>query len=97
MGKVVVSAKTYDEAVTKALIELSTTSEHVEFNVLEKGSNGFLGIGAKATQPEWGAMISEGRLYLTNAPWVSFFPALFVVFTVFIFNILGRMLQGGRR
>ena len=57
----------------------------------------FLGIGAKATQPEWGAMISEGRLYLTNAPWVSFFPALFVVFTVFIFNILGRMLQGGRR
>lgn len=47
MGKVVVSAKTYDEAVTKALIELSTTSEHVEFNVLEKGSNGFLGIGAK--------------------------------------------------
>ena len=50
----------------------------------------FLGIGAKATQPEWGAMISEGRLYITNAPWVSFFPALFVVFTVFIFNILGK-------
>ena len=42
-----VSAKTYDEAVTDALVKLGTTSDHVETEVLEKGSSGFLGIGAK--------------------------------------------------
>ena len=42
-----VSAKTYDEAVTDALVKLGTTSDQVEIEVLEKGSSGFLGIGAK--------------------------------------------------
>ncbi|MCI8491240.1 MAG: protein jag [Lachnospiraceae bacterium] len=42
-----VSAKTYDEAVTDALVKLGTTSDQVEIEVLEKGSSGFLGIGVK--------------------------------------------------
>ena len=44
---ITVSAKTVDEAVTKALIELETTSDKLEYEVVEKGSSGFLGIGAK--------------------------------------------------
>lgn len=48
MDTVIVSAKNYDEALTKALIELGTTSDNVDINVKEKGSSGFLGIfGAK--------------------------------------------------
>ena len=42
-----ISAKTVDEAITKALIELEITSDKLEYEVLEKGSAGFLGIGAK--------------------------------------------------
>ena len=42
-----VSAKTVDEAVTKALIELETTSDKLVYEVVDKGSAGFLGIGAK--------------------------------------------------
>ena len=42
-----VSAKTYDEAVTDALVKLGTTSDQVEIEVIDKGSSGFLGIGAK--------------------------------------------------
>lgn len=42
-----VSAKTYDEAVTDALIQLGATSDQVEIEVIDKGSAGFLGIGAK--------------------------------------------------
>lgn len=47
MEKIRVSAKTKDEAITKALIQLSTTSDRLSFNVLVKGSNGLFGIGAK--------------------------------------------------
>ena len=39
--------KTVDEAVTKALIELETTSDKLEYEVVDKGTTGFLGIGAK--------------------------------------------------
>ena len=44
---ITVTAKTVDEAVTKALIELQTTSDKLEYEVVDKGSTGFLGIGSK--------------------------------------------------
>lgn len=48
MDMITVSAKTLDEAITKALIELQTTSEHLHYEVIEKGSSGLFGIfGAK--------------------------------------------------
>lgn len=46
--KITISAKTLDEAITKALIELQTTSEHLSYEVVQKESSGFLGlIGSK--------------------------------------------------
>ena len=39
-----VSAKTVEDAVTKALIQLETTSDKMEYVVVEKGSTGILGI-----------------------------------------------------
>ena len=47
MDFIEVSAKTYDEAVTDALVQLGVTSDQVEIEVIDKGSSGFLGIGAK--------------------------------------------------
>ena len=41
-------AKTVEEAITNALLELGTTSDNIEYEVIEKGSSGFLGIGAKS-------------------------------------------------
>lgn len=42
-----VSAKTVAEAVTEAAIQLGTSSDNMQYNVIEKGSSGFFGIGAK--------------------------------------------------
>ena len=42
-----VSAKTVDDAITEALIQLGVTSDRLEYEVIEKGSAGFLGIGMK--------------------------------------------------
>lgn len=47
MDFIEVSAKAYDEAVTEALVKLGATSDQVEIEVIDKGSSGFLGIGAK--------------------------------------------------
>lgn len=47
MEMITFSAKTVEEAVTKASIELGTTSDKLEIEVVEKGSTGFLGFGAK--------------------------------------------------
>ena len=47
MDMVTVTAKTVEEAVTKALIELQTTSDKLTYEIVEKGSAGFLGIGSK--------------------------------------------------
>ena len=48
MEYIEVSAKTVDDAVTEALIKLGATSDQIEYEVVEKGSTGFLGIGSKA-------------------------------------------------
>lgn len=47
MGEITVSAKTLDDAITEALIQLGVTSDMLEYDVIEKGSSGFLGIGSK--------------------------------------------------
>lgn len=46
-GSIRVSAKTVDDAITEALIQLGVTSDCLEYEVIEKGSAGFLGIGMK--------------------------------------------------
>ena len=47
MDFIQVSAKTVEDAVLEAAMKLATTREHLEYEVIEKGSAGFLGFGAK--------------------------------------------------
>ena len=47
MEEITVSAKTLDDAITEALIQLGVTSDQLEYDVIEKGYAGFLGIGRK--------------------------------------------------
>ena len=42
-----ISAKTVDDAITEALVKLGTTSDRIEYEVIEKGSAGFIGIGRR--------------------------------------------------
>ena len=46
-GSTVFCVKTVDDAITEALIQLGVTSDRLEYEVIEKGSAGFLGIGMK--------------------------------------------------
>ena len=47
MEYIEVSAKNVDDSITQATIQLSITSDQLEYEVLDKGSTGFLGIGSK--------------------------------------------------
>lgn len=47
MNQITVSAKTVSDAITEASIQLGITSSELEYEVIEKGSAGFLGIGSK--------------------------------------------------
>ena len=47
MNEITVSAKTVNDAITEASIQLGVTSDQMEYDVIEKGSAGFFGIGSK--------------------------------------------------
>ncbi len=49
----------------------------------------FIGIGIPPPTPSWGEMIRDGVDFLTNAPWVSTIPGVFILFTVMSFNMIG--------
>ena len=47
MDFIEVSARTVDDAITEALVKLCATSDQIEYEVIEKGSTGFLGIARR--------------------------------------------------
>lgn len=53
----------------------------------------FLGLGAQAPVPEWGAMLSSGRTFIRNAPHIVTFPGLAIMVTVLGLNLLGDGLR----
>jgi len=57
--------------------------------ILAEASLSFLGLGAQPPQPSWGSMLSAGRDYLLQAPWLSLYPGLAIFLTVMGFNLLG--------
>jgi peptide/nickel transport system permease protein len=61
--------------------------------ILAAAGLSFLGLGAQPPTPEWGAMLSEGRAYLTIAWWVTVFPGLAIMITVLATNMVGDGLR----
>ncbi|TFB56358.1 nickel transporter permease [Cryobacterium tagatosivorans] len=53
----------------------------------------FIGLGVQPPTPEWGVMISEGRIYMQSAWWIATFPSLAILLTGFAFNLAGESLR----
>jgi peptide/nickel transport system permease protein len=53
----------------------------------------FLGFGAQPPSPEWGRLITEGRIYIFQAWWITAFPGLAILLVVLGFNLLGDGLR----
>jgi len=61
--------------------------------ILAESFLSFLGAGIPPPTPTWGAMIADGRNYLRDAWWISFFPGLAIFFTVMALNFMGDWLR----
>ncbi|MGK5682773.1 ABC transporter permease [Actinoplanes sp. URMC 104] len=61
--------------------------------ILAAAGLSFLGMGPQPPSPEWGAMLSEGRGYLSVAWWTTVLPGVVVTLTVISLTVAGRRLQ----
>ena len=53
----------------------------------------FIGLGAQPPSPEWGAILSTGRIYMYQAPWITVFPGMAIATFVVGVNMLGDGLR----
>ncbi len=72
---------------------LIQSSLQMAIAILFAAGLGFLGLGARPPEPEWGLMLARGREYLAVAPHVATFPGLAIVGLVLAFNLLGDALR----
>jgi peptide/nickel transport system permease protein len=62
--------------------------------VLAIAALGFIGLGVQPPTPEWGAMITEGRTYLTSGQWwMSIIPGFGILALVTISILFGEALR----
>ena len=62
-------------------------------DIMAAASLSFLGFGANVSEPEWGAMLSQGRNYIGIASHMVYFPGLIIFITVLAFNLFGDGLR----
>jgi peptide/nickel transport system permease protein len=75
-----------------AVIVVAATLRVASVILIEAGLS-YFGLGVPPPTPTWGNMVADGRLYLETAWWITTFPGLLVVFTVFAYNLLGEGLR----
>jgi len=63
------------------------------YAVLAEAALSFLGVGAPPYVPTWGNIISTGRLYIQDAPWIIWFPGLVIILVGLGLNLLGDGLR----
>ena len=61
--------------------------------ILAAGSLAFLGLGASPPAPDWGLMVSEGRVFILDQWWLSTFPGLAIFVSVLAVNVIGDLLR----
>jgi peptide/nickel transport system permease protein len=57
--------------------------------ILLGSSLGFLGLGAQPPEAEWGALIAEGKNFITTAWWITVFPGIAIVAAGNAFSLVG--------
>ncbi len=61
--------------------------------ILVEAGLSFLGFGVQPPAPSWGNILTEGRLYIFDAWWLTLFPGVAILITVLGFNLFGEGLR----
>jgi peptide/nickel transport system permease protein len=76
--------------MTPLLVEAMTAFAYA---VILESSLSFLGLGAQPPEPSWGNMLSTGRGFMAQAPWLAIVPGAALFVGVLGFNLLGDGLR----
>ncbi|MCF1426945.1 MAG: ABC transporter permease subunit [Shewanella sp.] len=82
----VIMPNVWDRVIIQATLAISAA-------ILDIAALGFLGLGAQAPSPEWGAMVAQGVDNLLTAPWLVNLPGIAILFTVLAINLVGDGLR----
>ncbi len=63
------------------------------YSVLSESSLSFLGVGVPPEIPSWGNILSDGKVFLHRAPWITIFPGATIAICVLALNMLGDGLR----
>jgi peptide/nickel transport system permease protein len=63
------------------------------YSILAEASLSFLGVGVPPEIPSWGNIISSGRLFIREAPWLMLFPGIAILLTCLALNLVGDGLR----
>lgn len=69
------------------------TTLNVGAAIIDTAGLSFLGLGTQPPTPDWGNMLSAGRNYVIDSPWIATFPGLAILVTVLAFNLMGDALR----
>lgn len=62
-------------------------------SITAEAALGYLGLGIPAPTPSWGVLVSEGKRYIFDAPWIAGFSGGIIALTILSFNLLGDGLR----
>ena len=77
--------------IVNTIVVLATLQ--VGFVIVLEATLSFLGAGISRPTPAWGLMVADGREFVVDAWWVSFYPGLAILLTVLSMNLLGDWLR----
>ena len=70
-----------------------TTTMNVAAMILSAAGLSFLGMGVQPPSPEWGALLSDASQFMFSAPYLLYFPGVFIVIAALSFNLAGDGLR----
>lgn len=77
-------------AVPPILVQATLT---VASAIIAEASLSFLGLGQQPPNPSWGSMLNTAKNFMSQAPWMSFFPGSAIFLIVLGFNLMGDGLR----
>jgi len=77
--------------IMPALLVQATLS--IAAAIIAEAALSFLGLGQQPPAPSWGSMLNTAQRFLTQAPWLAFFPGVAIFLAVLSFNLLGDGLR----
>lgn len=81
---------TLPNVVAPIMVQTAVT---LAYALLAEAALSYLGLGPQPPNPSWGLMLSEGRQYILQAPWMAIFPGLAILVFVFAVNLIGDGLR----